>query len=263
MNIKSIFLKFISLFRFTTDAQEADQEPLNNASKNKSIPIPREIEEPKESGQPVIPLPESILDDAFTLLPKIKVDYTHQIYDSKSDFDIAGTRFKEIDEKTSHEGPLETHLYEDLYINYLSENEFISNYVTHATLRKHPVYDQDSIHRKALDSLLDEALIEFQIHGKSNGLMNIKTGSNLEASMILLEEVWDGIHEHLGSKLVVSIPTEDILLICPQSNRKAVKNLKKKAAGFLKDKSVERKLSKAIYQRQAGSHTMTIIGTVY
>lgn len=78
--------------------------------------------------------------------------------------------------------------------------------------------------RKAAIANLGRVLPELTLHG-ADGLYMFTAGGNYESSILLIEAVWSRLAKRMSGKMVVGIPSRDVLLVADSADREAVARL--------------------------------------
>jgi len=80
--------------------------------------------------------------------------------------------------------------------------------------------------RKLACENLNRLLPEIKYHG-TNGFYMLTAGGDYEASLLLLDSVWNGGQIDVKGDLVVAIPTRDLLLVTGSQNPQGIEKMKK------------------------------------
>lgn len=94
-----------------------------------------------------------------------------------------------------------------------------------------------------------------------NGLTRVVAGGNLEASFLLLSNLWMQLEADYGEHMYAAIPCHNLLVIGKQSDRNAILNLQAIIRDIFFEADRETLLSKAVYQRFEGE--WNIIATAF
>lgn len=92
--------------------------------------------------------------------------------------------------------------------------------------------DELRLHEIALGNFRNLVTTNLKGHGDTNGLMFTLNG-NLEAGLILIDEIWTQLEEQVGEPVVTAIPSRDVVVVTGKSNRVMIDNFKEKAINIL------------------------------
>ena len=114
----------------------------------------------------------------------------------------------------------------ELIILYAEDSPKSLRYLTpeSMTLAK---LDQDHLRPLAVKNLR-RLIIDIKIHG-NNGLFMITAGGTYEASLLLLDELWQGDRMKVDGDYVVAIPARDMLLVTGSNNLPALQKIQSMA----------------------------------
>jgi uncharacterized protein YtpQ (UPF0354 family) len=63
--------------------------------------------------------------------------------------------------------------------------------------------------------------------------MMLTVNGNLEAGVILIDEIWDQMESQIGEQVVISVPSRDVVIATGKSNRDAINTFSEKAKTVL------------------------------
>lgn len=109
----------------------------------------------------------------------------------------------------------------ELYIFYVEDTETNINYLTQEDFEKLNV-EKSELRRIAIGNLSNS--IEIERHGE-NGYFMLLADGNYESSMILLD-IWNEENFKVKGKIVVGIPSRDLLIITGKNDKENIKKLK-------------------------------------
>ena len=112
-----------------------------------------------------------------------------------------------------------------LLVAYLVDEGDSFAYVQERHLRETGI-DKDQIHARAVENLrnLTEGRVTIRQNGPTHALF---FDGNFEASLILLDEMWDeDLVQHHGGEPVVAIPARDVLCFCNASSVAGIDELR-------------------------------------
>ncbi len=91
-----------------------------------------------------------------------------------------------------------------------------------------------------------------EVNGDPTNIMMVTNGGNFEATMLLVDFLWDQIEPVFKDNICVAIPTNDVLLITAKNNLQARKNLKDLVRQYFEDKETKGLIVRYIYERVNG-----------
>ena len=135
----------------------------------------------------------------------------------------------------------------DLLIFYVLDLPDSFQYINNRFLRENNLSFED-IHLLALQNLPNR-LPKIEMHGNSPYHM-ITAGGNFEATLLLLDSLWDQLAEHLPGEPMAAIPSRDLLFVTGSEAENAVSFMSDMANKDLADNS--HALSKCFFVRRSG-----------
>jgi uncharacterized protein YtpQ (UPF0354 family) len=138
----------------------------------------------------------------------------------------------------------------DFWISYVVDAGNAFEYVQESHLKKDGI-ERDELHRIGLANLREWA-ISHQLRVQPYGnIFAVLMGGNFEASLILLDKLWDGpFRQFVTGVYAVAMPARDILSFCDSSSPEGIDGLEQviaRATG-----KVDHPISDKIYVRQDG-----------
>ena len=119
-------------------------------------------------------------------------------------------------------------------------------YVTEA-MREEAGLSVEELHELALANLAGR-FREMELH-QGGGMLVLTGDGNFEASMILLDTVWDQLAHHFPNGAIAALPARDVLGLCDAQDNSALNRLRV-TAQKLWDDDAEHLLAKDLYARQ-------------
>ena len=119
-------------------------------------------------------------------------------------------------------------------------------YVTNA-MREDSGLSVDELHDLALANLA-QRFRDMEMH-QGGGMLVLTGDSNFEASMILVDTIWDQLAHHFPNGAVAALPARDMLGLADAQDDSAVAGLRATAQKFWDD-DAEHLLARHLYQRQ-------------
>lgn len=140
---------------------------------------------------------------------------------------------------SADDSPIERHLVADLSVAYAFDQLQCFTMVARRDLIRLGL-DEQAIHRVALANLSDRMeKMQPEFAKLSNGVFVISCGGDFEATMLLLDPVWEQAAEIvrgamlLRGPLVVSVPSRNMVAFTPAENRSGLEFMRSKAAEIL------------------------------
>lgn len=184
------------------------------------------------------------------IFPRIKVNYDHEIYAGDQGRHIQEGQFEKIAERLLKR--VHVHMMEDLGLNFaVSEASRFRLILEKDRLGLVEWTDMQFI-QHAFSNLLRQYGEQVEVLGQPETAMRIKVGNELEASFLLLGNLWQKLAAEYGENLYAAIPRQDLLLIAAANNRKGILQLQTAVKAVFLSPDSGPLLSKAIYQRWDG-----------
>lgn len=107
--------------------------------------------------------------------------------------------------------------------------------------------DHQKVHDIAIENFRALLTEKLTARGDTNGIMFIIDG-NLEAGLVLIDEIWDQFEEQVGEKIVITIPARNVIMATGKSNRAMIDQFKENSKRVLLEG--DHPLSKYIFIRE-------------
>jgi uncharacterized protein YtpQ (UPF0354 family) len=107
--------------------------------------------------------------------------------------------------------------------------------------------NESQLHAKAVDNL-PAHLHEIKLNDLNGGVYGVSCGGTLEASLLLLEPVWQQLASYLPGIPLAAVPARDLLIVSGSNQPQAFSRIKQAGAIALADPSQE--ISKVVLWRQ-------------
>lgn len=117
-----------------------------------------------------------------------------------------------------------------------------------APLLEHAGIDEDEMARLAVDNL-ERNLPESKFYA-SRGCGLAHVGGDLEATLLLVDSVWDGIVPDVSGELVACAPRRNRLLVCDSANSAALEQLRAQSQEFFVEEEDHHALSTQLMVRR-------------
>ncbi len=138
-------------------------------------------------------------------------------------------------------------LVDGLFVIYAEDRPTNIRYVEKSALEDAGI-DTDAIATLSVENLL-EKLPDIEVHGE-NGLYMVTAGGNFEASLLLVDSIWDGANFDVKGDILVSIPARDILLVSGSGETQQLARLMEMTESAYAESPYY--ISEALYVRTAG-----------
>lgn len=109
--------------------------------------------------------------------------------------------------------------------------------------------DQHTLANAAVENLIDR-LCDVQLLERPDGCGMVRLDGNLEASVLLVPQLWHDIAEILSDEVIIAVPSRDIVLFCgagSESNRRALLSARDRALAVGNDT-----ITRDLFSYQAG-----------
>lgn len=188
--------------------------------------------------------------DSTQLFPLVKIDYSHVIYEGDTGFHIQQANLENLAIKA--QGRISVPMFEDVTLTFaLPEKDRFRLLLEKDRLGLVEWTDMQLIHH-SFRNLLQQFGEKIEILGSEDAAMRIKVGNDMEASFLLLGNLWQNLAQSYGENLYAAIPRQDLLLIAAADNRSGILQLQKAVKAIFQTPDAGPFLSKAIYQRWDG-----------
>ncbi len=107
--------------------------------------------------------------------------------------------------------------------------------------------EQDKLHDQAIENFRTLLTQKLSARGDTSGIMFIIDG-NLEAGLVLIDEIWEQYEEQVGEKIVITVPSRDVIMATGMSNRPMIDQFKQNSKQILLEGNYP--LSKNLFIRE-------------
>lgn len=107
--------------------------------------------------------------------------------------------------------------------------------------------DKETLHETAIHNFRLLISQKLSVQGDTNAVMLIVDG-NLEAGLVLIDEIWEQLEDQIGEQVVIAVPSRDVVMATGKSNREMIERLKDSARGILQ--TGDHPLSKNLFIRE-------------
>lgn len=118
--------------------------------------------------------------------------------------------------------------------------------------------DSAGVPRLALDNL-KRAIPQPQFFAK-DGCGLARTGQDMEATLLLVDRVWDEMQPNFRGKILATVPRRDIILMCDSADAAATAALQAQTREFFEEHQGPHRLSTQVMARENGSWTLYLQG---
>ena len=137
-----------------------------------------------------------------------------------------------------------------LIVAYVVDQNDSFRYIQNHDLENEKV-TEEQLHRIGLANLTNHAAKKNLRVVPHQNIFAVLLDSNFEASMILLDNLWDGpFRQFVSGQYAITVPTRDVLAFCDATSPVGLEELRTVAA-MLKD-SKDHPLSQSLYVREDG-----------
>jgi hypothetical protein len=137
-----------------------------------------------------------------------------------------------------------------LLVTYVVDEGEQFTFVQHRHLEKEGC-SEDELHAVALENLAEQASGSLEV-AKNSEVFAVLMGGNFEASMMLLDDVWDnGFQQFVSGDYVVACPARDVMGFCDARSAAGVQELLTVSA-IARDDDTDHPLSDRLYRRVGG-----------
>lgn len=201
--------------------------------------------------------------ESLKVLPRIKINYLHTIYETNQEANFIGNPLPGDMEIPDNQQPIIRKLYEDIILCFAIDKGDWYELLQKETLLNNPHLHEDVLYQISVNTLIQEIEGQIQIHGDPNDLVMVTAGGNFEASIILIDDFWEQMHQIFKDDLILILPARDILMIAKASNQQAFDKMKEIINNYFENPETQGLLSKALYKRAIGQTTLQIIDTAF
>ena len=238
--------------RTPSNAQKpAEEGPRQQVPKEQAPPPP-----------PPSPSPRANHEDV-TIVPRIKVDYAHQMYASVDDQRFKGNPLPEGVVLQEDQMPITLPLFDDLLLCFAVDRGHSYELLQQNIFAKNPQLSEELLKQYAIAGLVKEIGEQIKIHGDFNHMIMITAGGNFEAAILLLDGLWEQLHEMASSDLILSVPARDLLFVARAGDAQILADMKAKVKKFFDNPATEGLLSKGIYQKEKNSKAFKLLEAAF
>ena len=187
------------------------------------------------STEPVVPHSSPVLSfDRSLVVPLVKAV-------------VGEAEGGEVIELPPNDSPISVPLIAELIVMYALDYPDRFEFITRRHLQENGL-NQEELHALALRNLPNR-VPKIEMHGESPRYM-ITAGGNFEATLLLLDGLWDQLTEHLPGKPMAVVPARDLLFVSGSEYEGASQFLTDVATKELEEKRYA--LSQCILIREGG-----------
>ncbi|MCB9232114.1 MAG: DUF1444 family protein [Bacteroidia bacterium] len=201
--------------------------------------------------------------EAVSILPRIKVDYSHPMYKNDAGRDFLGDELPDGVTLSEDQLPITKPLFEDLMVCFAADKGDSYELLQNGILKHNPHLNAEVLYQASIESVIAEIGGEIQVNGDPNHIVMVTAGGNFEATLILVDDFWEQMKSFFGEKMVVAIPAKDLLLICRESNKEAISELKEGVRRLFENPDTHGVLSKGLYLKEVGKREMKLIDQAF
>ncbi len=199
------------------------------------------------------------MGESVKVLPRIKVDYSHEIYVEDQSKSFSGNSLPEGIEFPENQKPIVKPLYEDLILCFAVDEGNCYKILQKKIFEKNPNLNEDILQEVSVNALIAEIGEEIRVNGDPDDIMMVTAGGNFEAAIILIDNFWEQMHQIIKGNAVIAIPAKDLLFICKEDNQEAIQKLKEITKGYFDNPETQGLLSKALYLKESGNTALKIL----
>jgi uncharacterized protein YtpQ (UPF0354 family) len=109
--------------------------------------------------------------------------------------------------------------------------------------------NKEKLHTLAIENFRSLIVQKMTAKGDTNGIMFIVDG-NLEAGLVLIDEIWAQLQDQIGESIVIAVPSRDVIMATGISNRTMIDQFKETSREILL--TGDYPLSKNLFVRENG-----------
>jgi uncharacterized protein YtpQ (UPF0354 family) len=155
--------------------------------------------------------------------------------DDNSISEILPGDFSKVDKQKTYSIPglnlMIKNICDDLNCLYVYDNESGLEIIQERELHELNI-SKDELHEIAMENY--RQLVSQRLNAQSNGeaFWFILDG-NLEAGLVLVDEIWDQVEGHLKEEIVICVPSRDVIIATGKSNENVIADFTEKAKQIL------------------------------
>jgi len=108
---------------------------------------------------------------------------------------------------------------------------------------------KEKLHLIAIENFRSLIVQKMTAKGDTNAIMFIVDG-NLEAGLVLIDEIWLQLEDQIGEQVVITVPSRDVIMATGKSNRIMIDRFKENSKQILL--TGDHPLSKNMFIRESG-----------
>ena len=116
---------------------------------------------------------------------------------------------------------------DDLNCFYAYDNELGLEIIQETELKELKV-SREELHEIAMSNYRQLISKKLNAQNNSEAFWFILDG-NLEAGLVLVDEIWDQVEEHLKDDIIICVPSRDVIIATGKSNNLVIEDFSKKA----------------------------------
>ena len=153
-------------------------------------------------------------------------------------------------ELSLEDGPIYKPFAEELGIFYMLDTGDNYQMVQNKNLSEEITIDK--IHEKALTNLAIAISDKTNIDGDPSDVMMVTNGGNFEATMLLMDFLWEQLQPVFNDEICVAIPANDLLFISAKNNPVGRESLRRIIRLYFDDNQTQGLVSRNIYEYDKG-----------
>ena len=150
---------------------------------------------------------------------------------------------------------------DDLVIGLVEDHPLGYTSLNNQFLQQHPSAQVPRLVQQSIRSYVKEVFLKIDVQPTESGYFVLVADGNLEASVVLINEFMEYIHNEISNRLSICLPTCNTLLFCDPANADGLAAMIKDAKNFYEDADTKEHLTRSIYERNAGSARLKIVGS--
>jgi uncharacterized protein YtpQ (UPF0354 family) len=93
--------------------------------------------------------------------------------------------------------------------------------------------DEQELREIAISNFRTLIMTNMRAEGDTNGIMFIIDG-NLEAGLVLIDEIWEQLEDQIGESVVITVPSRDVIIATGKSNLAMINTLTENSKNTLR-----------------------------
>jgi hypothetical protein len=197
------------------------------------------------------------------IFPRMKVDYSHEIYKSDNGKPFRGNDLPDGMELPEDSLPIAKKLYEDLILCFAEDKGTHYEILQQKVLKNNPSLNEEILHQTCIQALVDEIGDKIKLNGDPEFIVMVTAGGNFEAALLLIETLREQIHQIFEGNVIIGIPARDLLFISKEHNFEAREKLKEIIKSYFDKPDTQGLLSKGIYLMEAGKMDLKLVDVAF